>query len=146
MHVEGKINYVGPIQTGMSQRGTQWKKQEFSIVYQEGRYPLSILLPLMNSDIIGKLQIGQVWAVDFDCEVRTYTGKDGQPRMFNSFSIWRNNGMRLINPNGTQVNTGFAAAAPANPIVPQMATAQPATQPQQTNTATAQGADPALPF
>lgn len=97
MHIEGKISYVGPIQSGTSQRGTAWKKQEFAVTYQEGRYPLSILLPTMDDKIIGNLQVGQQVSVDFDCEARSYTAKDGTRKMFNSFSIWRD-GLHCVSP------------------------------------------------
>ena len=97
MHIEGKISYVGPIQSGTSQRGTAWKKQEFAVTYQEGRYPLSILLPTMDDKIIGNLQVGQQVSVDFDCEARSYTAKDGTQKMFNSFSIWRD-GLHCVSP------------------------------------------------
>lgn len=97
MHIEGIISYVGPIQSGTSQRGTAWKKQEFAVTYQEGRYPLSILLPTMDDKIIGNLQMGQQVSVDFDCEARSYTAKDGTQKMFNSFSIWRD-GLHCVSP------------------------------------------------
>ena len=97
MHIEGKISYVGPIQSGTSQRGTAWKKQEFAVTYQEGRYPLSILLPTMDDKIICNLQVGQQVSVDFDCEARSYTAKDGTRKMFNSFSIWRD-GLHCVSP------------------------------------------------
>lgn len=97
MHIEGKISYVGPIRSGTSQRGTAWKKQEFAVTYQEGRYPLSILLPTMDDKIIGNLQVGQQVSVGFDCEARSYTAKDGTRKMFNSFSIWRD-GLHCVSP------------------------------------------------
>lgn len=97
MHIEGKISYVGPIQSGTSRRGTAWKKQEFAVTYQEGRCPLSILLPMMDDKIIGNLQVGQQVSVDFDCEARSYTAKDGTQKMFNSFSIWRD-GLHCVSP------------------------------------------------
>lgn len=97
MHIEGKISYVGPIQSGTSQRGTAWKKQEFAVTYQEGRYPLSILLPTMDDKIIGNLQVGQQVSVDFDCEARFYIAKDGTQKVFNSFSIWRD-GLHCVSP------------------------------------------------
>ena len=132
MHIEGKISYVGPVQSGTSQRGTAWKKQEFAVTYQEGRYPLAILLPTMDANIIGKLQVGQQVSVDFDCEVRPYNGKDGTQRMFNSFSIWHD-GLRFI---------GQASAA--NTVPAQQQAAQTA-QPQQTSQPAQQQSEE-LPF
>lgn len=123
MHIEGKISYVGPIQSGTSQRGTAWKKQEFAVTYQEGRYPLSILLPTMDDKIIGNLQVGQQVSVDFDCEARSYTAKDGTRKMFNSFSIWRD-GLHCVSPTqggvqqaqpATQQPAQQAAQAQASP-------------------------------
>ena len=124
MHIEGKISYVGPVQSGTSQRGTAWKKQEFAVTYQEGRYPLSILLPTMDEKIIGKLQVGQQVSVDFDCEVRPYTAKDGTQKMFNNFTIWRD-GLHCISP--AQGGVQQAQATTQQPAQPQAAS-QPAQQ------------------
>ena len=121
MHIEGKISYVGPVQSGTSQRGTAWKKQEFAVTYQEGRYPLSILLPTMDDNIIGKLQVGLQVSIDFDCEARSYTAKDGTQKMFNNFSIWRN-GLHCVSPT----QGGVQQAQPA--------VQQPAQQPAQPQT------------
>ena len=134
MHIEGKISYVGPVQSGTSQRGTEWKKQEFAVTYQEGRYPLSILLPIMDEKIIGKLQVGQQVSVDFDCEARPYTAKDGTQKMFNSFTIWRD-GLRCV---GTQAGAQQAAMQPKAPVQ----------QPEQTQAASqpAQQEEEKLPF
>lgn len=118
MHIEGKISYVGPVQSGTSQRGTNWQKQEFAVTYQDGRYPLAVLLPTMDANIIGKLQIGQQVMVDFDCEVRPYS-KDGKERMFNNFTIWHD-GLRFI---------GQANAAPVQQQTPASAAPQQAAQP-----------------
>lgn len=137
MHIEGKISYIGPVQTGTSQRGTNWKKQEFAVTYQEGRYPLAILFPTLDENIIGKLQIGQTVSVDFDCEVRPYQGKDGTQRMFNNFTIWRNGLHCLQQATGISQNVG----QPAQSSAPQQA--QPAQQPA--NQAPQQQ-EPKLPF
>lgn len=128
MHIEGKISYVGPVQSGTSQRGTAWKKQEFAVTYQEGRYPLSILLPIMDEKIIGKLQVGQQVSVDFDCEARPYTAKDGTQKMFNNFTIWRD-GLHCISPaqggvQQAQTTTQQPTQQPAQPQTP----SQPAQQ------------------
>jgi len=135
MHIEGKISYVGPVQSGTSQRGTNWKKQEFTVTYQEGRYPLSILLPIMDEKIIGKLQVGLQVSVDFDCEARPYTAKDGTQKMFNNFTIWRD-GLHCISP----AQGGVQQA--------QTTTQQPVQQPAQPQAASqpAQQKDDGLPF
>lgn len=135
MHIEGKISYVGPVQSGTSQRGTAWKKQEFAVTYQEGRYPLSIILPTMDDNIIGKLQVGLQVSVDFDCEARPYTAKDGTQKMFNNFSIWRN-GLHCV---GTQ-----AGAQQAQPTAQQPA--QQAAQPQTPSQPAQQKEEEQLPF
>ena len=135
MHIEGKISYVGPVQSGTSQRGTAWKKQEFAVTYQEGRYPLSILLPIMDEKIIGKLQVGQQVSVDFDCEARPYTAKDGTQKIFNNFTIWRN-GLHCVSPaQGSVQQTQSTTQQPA----------QQTTQPQ-TPSQPAQQKDDGLPF
>ena len=135
MHIEGKISYVGPVQSGTSQRGTAWKKQEFAVIYQEGRYPLSILLPTMDEKIIGKLQVGLQVSVDFDCEARSYTAKDGTQKMFNNFTIWRD-GLHCV---GTQ-----AGAQQAQPTAQQPT--QQSAQPQTPSQPSQQKEEEQLPF
>ena len=135
MHIEGKISYVGPVQSGTSQRGTAWKKQEFAVTYQEGRYPLSILLPTMDEKIIGKLQVGLQVSVDFDCEARSYTAKDGTQKMFNNFTIWRD-GLHCV---GTQ-----AGAQQAQPTAQQPT--QQSAQPQTPSQPSQQKEEEQLPF
>lgn len=128
MHIEGKISYVGPIQSGTSQRGTAWKKQEFAVTYQEGRYPLSILLPTMDDKIICNLQVGQQVSVDFDCEARSYTAKDGTRKMFNSFSIWRD-GLHCVSPTQGGVQQAQPATQqPAQQAAQSQASPQPVQQ------------------
>ena len=127
MHIEGKISYVGPVQSGTSQRGTAWKKQEFAGTYQEGRYPLSIILPTMDDKIIGKLQVGLQVSVDFDCEARSYTAKDGTPKMFNNFTIWRD-GLHCIDAQAGAQQPAMQPKAPAQQPAQQQAASQPAQQ------------------
>lgn len=127
MHIEGKISYVGPVQSGTSQRGMAWKKQEFAVIYQEGRYPLSILLPTMDENIIGKLQVGLQVSVDFDCEARSYTAKDGTQKMFNNFSIWRN-GLHCVGTQAGAQQLGMQPKTPAQQPAQPQAASQPAQQ------------------
>ena len=135
MHIEGKISYVGPVQSGTSQRGTAWKKQEFAVTYQEGRYPLSILLPTMDEKIIGKLQVGLQVSVDFDCEARSYTAKDGTQKMFNNFTIWRD-GLHCV---GTQPGAQQAQPTAQQPT-------QQSAQPQTPSQPSQQKEEEQLPF
>lgn len=127
MHIEGKISYVGPVLSGTSQRGTAWKKQEFAVTYQEGRYPLSILLPTMDDKIIGKLQVGLQVSVDFDCEVRPYTAKDGTQKMFNNFTIWRD-GLHCVSPTQGSTQPSQPSQQPVQQTVQSQASSQPAQQ------------------
>lgn len=95
MNITGTISWIGPVQTGTSQRGTNWTKQQFAVEYLPGQYPKSILLDIMDASVCGTLAVGQKVSVDFDCEVRAYKGRDGVDRMFNNFTIWRN-GLRFL--------------------------------------------------
>ena len=125
MHIEGKISYVGPVQSGTSQRGANWKKQELVVTYPEGRYPLSILLPTMDDNIIGKLQVGLQVSVDFDCEARSYTAKDGTQKMFNNFSIWRD-GLHCVGTQAVAHQPALQPKAPAQQPAQAQAVSQPA--------------------
>lgn len=123
MHIEGFVTWVGGIQSGKGQRtGNDWQRQPFTVEYLPGQYPKSIMLDTMDSNIVGKLQVGQKVTVDFDCEVRDYTDKQGVQRKFNSFTIWRN-GLHCVDKSQGQQAQGQSASAPA--------AAAPANQPMQ---------------
>ena len=89
----------------------------------------------MDDNIIGKLQVGLQVSVDFDCEARSYTAKDGTQKMFNNFSIWRN-GLHCVSPTQGGVQQEQPTAQ------------QPAQQPAQLQAASqpAQQKDDGLPF
>lgn len=97
MEITGTIKNVFPVQTGTSKQGNQWVKQEFVVEYIHGQYPKAILLSTMDSNVVGKLQIGQEVAVKFDFTVREWTNQQGVKKYFNEPQIWRD-GLHAIAP------------------------------------------------
>ncbi len=100
MEVKGKIIVVLPPQSGTSQAGNAWKKQEY-VLETFDAYPRKV-----HFDFFGDradqypLALGDVVNLSFDIESRAYNG-----RGYTSNSGWR---AEKIDPN--------AAAAPQQPM------------------------------
>lgn len=132
MRVQGNITYVGPKQSGTSQRGTNWVARDFVVEYNHGQYPNSICFRCMDVNIVDKLKVGLEVSVDFDINAEPYTDKNGNKRMMNRVGIWRN-GLHCI---GASQDTAQAQGVQ-----------QPAPQPQsQAQVQNANEEDKSLPF
>ncbi len=88
MEITGQVTWAGPVESGTSKQGNQWKKQQFVVEYQKGQYPNDILLDTFDDNIVGKIQVGQTLNVKFDFKVRDYTKRDGTPGKLNNINAW----------------------------------------------------------
>lgn len=113
MEITGRITNVGTVQTGVSKQGNNWSRQQFVVEYVGGQYPKSIALDTMDTNIIGKLQVGQEVNVKFDCTTREYNGK-----MYNDFHIWKD-GLHCLSTNGQQAAAPQPTPAPVATPTPQ---------------------------
>lgn len=137
MNLTGQITWVGPVQSGTSQRGNQWSKQDFVLQYENGQYPKSVCLSAFNDEkYVGKLRVGINVSVDFDITTRDWTDKNGQLHKMNDFNIWRD-GIHSVQPQGQAQQPAAQAAPPQQ----QQAPAAPAVGSQPANTG-----EPELPF
>lgn len=86
LKIAGKITRILPIQSGTSQRGNEWKKQEFILEYLSGNYPNSVAFTLFGERRIAEnpIQVGQEVTVSFDIESREY----GE-RWYTNCNAWR---------------------------------------------------------
>lgn len=132
MKIVGSIKQLFPVQSGTSKTtGNAWQKRDFIVEYIHGEYPKEILLSTMDTNIIGKLAVGQEVEVTFDFTVRTWTNPQGVTKYFNEPRIWQN-GLHCIGQG--------QASLPAQQAAPQPQAQTPA--PQQP----ASGSSGDLPF
>ena len=99
MEITGEVTYVGAIESGVSAKGNQWRKQSFVLVYQKGQYPNEIMLDTFDDKVIGKIEVGQTLNVKFDFTVRDYKRKDGTPIKINNINVWE---MHCLNKPSAQ--------------------------------------------
>ena len=85
MEIKGKVVLVLPQQSGTSQAGKQWKKQEFVIETQE-QFPKKICFNLFGADRINEahIQMGEEIIIEFDIDAREWQG-----RWFTSINAFR---------------------------------------------------------
>ncbi len=85
MQVKGKIQQILKIESGVSQAGKEWKKQEFVIETIE-QFPRKICFTLFNdkSSLISGLSNGDEVEVYFNVESREFNGK-----WFHNVNAWK---------------------------------------------------------
>lgn len=125
MQLTGIIIAVLDTQSGVSQSGKNWMRQEFVVETQE-QYPKKCCFRLFGEDKIKAAALAQNMrvTVDFDIDAREYNG-----RWYNDVSAWK-----VTNLDAPQQAAQPQAQAYQPPYQP-----QPAAQPQ------AQGAYPPPP-
>lgn len=77
LQIQGVINTVMPVTSGISKAGNQWSKQEF-IIETLDQYPCKVCMQIMNERITQfaeQLQAGNKVNVCFDIESREYNGR-----------------------------------------------------------------------
>ncbi|MEG1643865.1 MAG: DUF3127 domain-containing protein [Bacteroidales bacterium] len=84
METKGKIVHLLPLQSGTSQSGKEWKKQEFIVETQE-QYPKKICMHLFG-DRVDQYPVaeGDDITVNFDVESREYNG-----RWYTNVNVWK---------------------------------------------------------
>ena len=120
MEITGKIIFVSPVSTGVSQRtGNTWASREFVIETQE-QYPKKACIRLFGQEKIDKhpVNVGDVVTVSFDINASEYNG-----RWYNQLNAW----------NITLPGTSAPEAQQATEEVPypQAGLTPPARQPEQ---------------
>lgn len=115
MEVVGKIILKLPLQSGVSQAGNNWKKQEY-VLETEDSYPKKV-----HFDFFGDkadqfpLNVGDRVRLSFDIESREYNG-----RWYTSIRGWKAEAAAAAAAaaEGPQQGPAVAAAAPAGAPVP----------------------------
>ena len=110
MEVIGKIIHVLPLQSGTSQAGNQWKKQEY-VLGTEDAYPKKVCFDFFGDRVDQfPLAIGDRVRLNFDIESREYQG-----RWYTSIRGWK----------AEKIDAQAMAASPAPMAAPQQAVPAP---------------------
>ncbi|MBQ7818215.1 MAG: DUF3127 domain-containing protein [Bacteroidales bacterium] len=84
MEIKGKIIAVLPLQSGVSQAGKQWKKQEF-VVETPDQFPRKVCMTLFGDRVDQyPIAIGDDVVVSIDIESREYNG-----RWYTNVNAWK---------------------------------------------------------
>ena len=84
MEIKGKIIAVLPLQSGVSQAGKQWKKQEF-VVETPDQFPRKVCMTLFGDRVDQyPVAIGDDVVVSIDIESREYNG-----RWYTNVNAWK---------------------------------------------------------
>ena len=75
MEIRGRIIKKLPLQSGTSQSGSQWAKQEY-VLETEGQYPKKVFFDFFGDKIVEyALEEGQNVVIRYDLESREHNGK-----------------------------------------------------------------------
>jgi len=124
MEIKGKVMQVLPQQSGTSQRGNAWRKQEY-VMETYDRFPRKIFFGFFG-DAIDQypLQVGDDINLSFDLESRSYVGRDGVERWSTDVRAWKAD---KIDPSQIQMQVpAYGAPAYAAPAAQPAQYAQPA--------------------
>ena len=110
MEITGKIIVVLPPQSGVSQAGNNWKKQEY-VLETEETYPKKVHFDFFGecADQYNWIKIGDRIRLSFDIESREYNG-----RWYTSIRAWNVKKEDAANANNTVSQPGISSFPPAS--------------------------------
>lgn len=86
--ISGTIVLALPIQSGVSQRGTQWSRASYVIEHESGQYPKRMVFDVSGNKIQElNLQPGEQVTLHLNISCREYPENSG--RYFNSIEAWK---------------------------------------------------------
>jgi hypothetical protein len=86
--VTGQIVLALPIQSGVSQRGTQWSRASYVIEHESGQYPKRMVFDVSGNKIQElNLQAGEQVTLHLNINCREYPENSG--KYFNSIEAWK---------------------------------------------------------
>jgi glucan biosynthesis protein len=85
MQITGRIIEISPMQSGTTQAGKEWQKQDVQIE-EEGQYPNSLLINFFGEKVkeIAALSVGELVTIEVNTSVKEYSG-----RKFNNINGWK---------------------------------------------------------
>lgn len=91
MKFTGLITWFSPKQEGVSKKGSNWEKVEFTAVENVERYPSTLLFTAFGGDKISALlgfNIGDLVEINYDARVRDWTDSQGNARKSLDLSMY----------------------------------------------------------
>lgn len=86
--ISGTIVLALPIQSGVSQRGTQWSRASYVIEHESGQYPKCMVFDVCGNKIQElNLQPGEQVTLHLNISCREYPENSG--KYFNSIEAWK---------------------------------------------------------
>lgn len=101
--ISGVIVLALPIQSGVSQRGTQWSRASYVIEHESGQYPKRMVFDVSGNKIQElNIQAGEQVTLHLNINCREYPENSG--KYFNSIEAWKveRPGMQQAAPMGYQ--------------------------------------------
>ena len=101
--ISGTIVLALPIQSGVSQRGTQWSRASYVIEHESGQYPKRMVFDVSGNHIQElNLQPGEQVTLHLNISCREYPENSG--KYFNSIEAWKADriGYQQAAPQGYQ--------------------------------------------
>ena len=130
--ISGVIVLALPIQSGVSQRGTQWSRASYVIEHESGQYPKRMVFDVSGNKIQElNIQTGEQVTLHLNINCREYPENSG--KYFNSIEAWKVERMyQQAVPQGyQQPMQGYQPQYQQNPqYAPQPAAPFPPQQPQ----------------
>jgi hypothetical protein len=122
--ISGVIVQALPIQSGVSQRGTQWSRASYLIEHESGQYPKRMVFDVSGNKIQElNLQVGEQVTLHLNISCREYP--ENSNKFFNSIEAWKADRMGYQQPMQSQYQQ------PQGGYAPQQQYQQPMQQPMQ---------------
>lgn len=121
--ISGVIVQALPIQSGVSQRGTQWSRASYLIEHESGQYPKRMVFDVSGNKIQElNLHVGEQVTLHLNISCREYP--ENSNKFFNSIEAWKADRMGYQQPMQPQYQQ------PQGGYAPQQQYQQPMQQPQ----------------
>jgi glucan biosynthesis protein len=85
MKITGRVIEISPMQSGTTQAGKDWEKQDIH-VEEECQYPNSLAITFFGEKVkeIAALSVGELVTIEVNTSVKEYSG-----RKFNNINGWK---------------------------------------------------------
>lgn len=110
MEIKGKLQIILPVAEGSSKNGP-WKKQEFVIEINEGKFPKQVCLNVWGADKVDdfkRYKVGDILVCSLDISSREYNG-----RWYTDLRAWKiTTGDMSSNSGGNNDHVAFNNSEP----------------------------------
>ena len=82
--IKGRVIHIGTLQSGTSQAGKEWTKQDFTLEFGSTEHPESMTITAFPADKIKDLTIG----TESECFVN-FRAKEYNGKYYNGIDLWK---------------------------------------------------------